>query len=778
MVSPTSSTPPVTSHFLQPASDKPLTPETTIDEVVVGNPAMLDEAIDLIAKHGDSQKPLPVTTKWDAVKMPVRTDLYRGFNFNNDPHPDFILVRSFTIFVAPGEPTTTISFLARILGNAETDKAKKLSDDMIKGAKLLWWGENPGKEIPVRGLFASESVYTAGGHNVEFIAPHQNDEMIGLVKLWPDDSPEKIDNQSRWEQYEHDSSLLKHIDKVQAYALNSRGYLSILMGLRASLSEGSVAQYEKLSPLMANNLGFAVEELGRRYNLVSKDEVLTRYYNNTDSNYLPFAKAAAKWGEKSLILTSEESTRIAEMQARAASIRAKVTEAFRWKGKTMTRAEFHMTLRRAEDPEEREKLLTAYTGEILKAMKQNSSLFTMIDKLNKIAQNHGYKSYADFVMKVHHGSTVEAFNRLYEDFHQKNKDKLKAFVGELQEVNGGKPVYEWDVDHLTDKLVSKELGGKQVPEIGYKDAIQVAKNYYRDMGFDLDAPPLKGNIIFDTLKREDKYGNAFAEVIGAGEKTWSNTNFDPNQTMPLGNLSAFIHEWMHNIHIITAAKNAHGNVMNAMEGQPGMWTEGIASTMEDTVKSREWMDRYLSGLPDFSDLKLREAIARSNEGATLYQHMMVLSRARWELNLYEAVDAGGKPRSIEERLHYWPTLARNYMHVEAISAEKGALVYSVPHFFNMPVYYVSYEGGIPLAQKAAGMLLGGVKENNTDKMKRGADVIREVFLKGSRLLTLDDIEKELDALLRPPPAPKKAAPKKPPQKSTGGCGCNIGARPF
>ncbi|MBI2981406.1 MAG: hypothetical protein HYY44_03775 [Deltaproteobacteria bacterium] len=674
---------------------------------------------------------------WDAVRSPITTRLFEGLNLDGDSHSDFLFLVSLELYVEPQarERQKTTCFLVRISGNEDSDKTGSPSVEMIKKGALLAVASHPGSSHPITDLKIARR--PDGRSEVSY-------KLFDAAKK--EFVPRNVDNgpvaRNREEQYQNDRHLFDTLFDVQSYLLNSLGYFFILQGAEFSKGTAANEQASKSVTMMYNSLSAPWNHLITRYESIARDPEQVAYYQERDADFIPFMKAMAIAGRKQLFFRREDSDKTAELATRSERLMTESLASYRWKGKGLTRAEFYQTLRETEEPVERRQLLEGYSEAALKAHREG--LFPMVGELNGIARRYGFANYAELVGRLFNGITPMEFDKLVRGFYDANEARIKAFVAELRELNGGKPVNEWDAHYLGDKLARKKLGNSPLPKLKFKDALDVSKRFFKEIGIDLDGPPFAGNIFYDTNKREDKYGNAFAQTLGDGRQAWFNTNFDPAEEISLEDLGTVIHELTHDIHMIQAAQRARGNVAMGIDGNPNTWTESIAFAVDSLVGTKKWMDRYLSHLPQFRDPEIRKAIAEANEGLALYDQMIVLLRARFEINLYEDRDSSGRERPLEERLNFYPELVRRFLHVEAMDGTKGGRIWATPHFAGLPGYYVSYQGGFPTALKATQPIYEGVGKGDSNLLHEGGRRLLRLFGLGARVTSIQEIDAAIE----------------------------------
>ena len=145
---------------------------------------------------------------------------------------------------------------------------------------------------------------------------------------------------------------------------------------------------------------------------------------------------------------------------------------FEWNGKKMGREDYYRALLTVGDPREREEMTVAYDAVTISAMsKEEVGLFSAIDKLNEMAARYGYKNYAEMVVKIYNFASVESFVKMMDDVYARRGAELEQFVKELEGLNGGLMVNEWDVPYLTEGMIRRETGLAELPRISVTDAM-------------------------------------------------------------------------------------------------------------------------------------------------------------------------------------------------------------------------------------------------------------------------------------------------------------------
>lgn len=726
MTSPVQPTLLTTTHF-------PVAEISTVYPVI-GNPKVYDEITEAIRQHGNNQGTIQIQTSFQETRLPITTHLFKNLKLNNDDHGDFLMVRSLEVYTFPGQEAKRgwVQLLTFIPGTTESDKTNEPTDTMIQHSILLSAAYFLGAPQPIGQLTLTD----------------KNNDKIDEIQF-TDRGQTKTYDALKPNQTFNDQALFDALFNAQAFLFNQVGYLDILLAVHDIGNKAAEAQVKSITTFY-NQLSFGFQTLKTCYQNILKSPRLKAKYEKEKPDFLPLSRIMIAEADKVLALPKKELDKIAELSTRSEKLMKEALDQFRWQEgdwakKKMERAEFYKTLAETTDPAKRRDLVEKYSAVVVGAHQQG--LFPMIEELNKIARQYGYKSYPDYYDRVNYGMSPEDFAALVESFHQKSSATLAEYIGELQKMNGGQPVYEWDVDYLSERYIKEKTGGS-LPKLTFEEAYAIAKRWFQDIGWDLDQPPFKDKIFFDMKKRDNKKGNAFATTIDDGSRAWFNTNFDPNEKIALEDLNTVIHELTHDAQFIFGARHGKGNLVTGYGGSPSTWVEGSAFAMGDIVYNRSWMDRYLSHLPEFKDPKVRAVAADVLNKQQVYKNMMVLCRALWENNLYQDKNPEGSPRSLATRQHFWQEITKKYMHVETMDATKGGYIYATPHFAGSPGYYVSYGGGRPLGVQVLEPIYAALSKNNPSLLRQGGNVFRRVLEEGARNLTAQDLSQAIEKAKR------------------------------
>ncbi len=707
---------------------------------ILGNPVLAQEIMNVVKAHGDSQKPIETLSPMNGVSTESKTRILSGLNFDGDSHPDFLLVQSFEIFVAPSEEDKreTVAFLAVVSGAAVSDRSGLPTSDMIKAAKLLAISSCAGSGNPIRSVVVQKGTEP----NVDLVKyqafdPSTQSFVSKDVDLAGGSPVSSAD-------------IYNSLFKISAYFEDTTGYLSSALLAQRSKGEDAENIKKKAVAALYNRLSFAFGELERRYNTLK----VRGGVDVIDGVNLTFARVLIEESRKSLLLSEEDKNREGEIIARSQKVFGAERDKFQWNGKTMSRSMFYNKLATIEDPKEREALAAAYSVSTIAASKQDGGLLSAIDKLNEIAQRYGYQNYADFSLKVNYGTDEVSFRKSIDQVSAKDGEKLDAFLNELKSANNGQPVHGWDVGYLTNKLIMARTGLEALPTIPAAKALEIIKRYYADIGIDLDKPPYAGNIFYDIKARQDKYPNAATEGIVDGSKAWYTGQVDPTKELSLQDFDTMLHELGHAIQFITGSGEVAGGnyLMNSTNSQTVAFAEGYAMSNQYLVYTQGFMDRYFADLPQFKDPKLREVIGNVKGGWTVYDRMKVMVRALQEMEMYHTKGKDGRYRSFEERVSAIAEMPKHYLHVETTPDKLD--FWSIPHPHGINLYYSNYSAGRETAEIVGEDYINAI--NGEGPIENSAAMALEVFKQGVKLRTQADIR----AFVEKRRAEKAATPEK------------------
>lgn len=705
-------------------------------DFLVGNPKLLEELKEKIrAKAQDDSSSIKTSIAWDVIWMPVVTAIQSDLDFNGDQYKDFLVLEQFTVFVEPdpARPQRTIAFLMKVMGDEKSEKAQMPSLEQTKQAQVLAVADRLGLSNPFSGIKVIK-----GDSGVQVLWSEYDEASDSFI----DGQFALGESENLQIRFEADKEVFEKSADIVGYLYWGAGIFDAMEMAENDIGLEAWSAYSAQTPAFLKKLAAPLFYLNNRAGQIEKNQQLKDFYLGRDHDFLVLVQALFADASQSLLLSELDKKQVQDYAQKNDKAMQDALSAFRWKDKKITRAEFYSTLAEEPDAKEREQLLKSYSATVLEAHKK--AMFQTIEPLNKIAEKYGYPYFTALTTTELYDISPKQYQEVVDRYYESNKETLDQFVSELTSLNGGQTPYEWDVQFLSAALVKKKLNGKDIPKVSYDQAIHTVKNFYHDIGFDLDPLLERGDIFLDTNKRDNKKGNAAATMFEDGSKAWFTANFDQSEKIVLEDMATVLHEFAHDLHFIYSAKKARGNAVFGFVGNPNMWTEGIATALDGHVLLRPFLDRYLKELPDFSDPELRRVIGEVNEKLAVYEKLMLMCRALWDINLYRTVDENGNAISLEERLNHWPFLVKKYLHVKAIPGTEGGRVYATPHFPATPGYYVSYTGGHTTAMHAVENITKGLENQNAKQLRYGGQVLRHLFEMGARLQTVEQIDAAID----------------------------------
>ena len=371
---------------------------------------------------------------------------------------------------------------------------------------------------------------------------------------------------------------------------------------------------------------------------------------------------------------------------------------------------------------------------------------SFIAKANRFAKGQGYANYAELRVQEKYKVSVADYKKMAIAILARNKPKIEQTIKEMRPfMDPSRPAWELNMYYLHEEKrarAMKVLGLKEEPTLLDKEAVEVVKAFYKNMGFDVDHPPLDGKVILDLWAREKKTpSGAYQVPIQFGQTNVLMTTYKPDKGISLDDLAwQLTHELGHAVHFIYATKNANGSPFGGAEPSNSVaLREGIGMIFQRVSKTKEFMDRYLARYPQFSNPKVREALATGYAEYDTFWQSVCVARALWEINLYEQETA-----SMENRLNYWGELGLKYLGYDDIGLATSKVTFyntSYMHPALDPLQYIAYNIGDDFIGQVSGDLQRAIGSGEQDKIHAAFDRFAKLLEKGGALYTVQDAEK-------------------------------------
>ena len=165
-----------------------------------------------------------------------------------------------------------------------------------------------------------------------------------------------------------------------------------------------------------------------------------------------------------------------------------------------------------------------------------------IAKANHLAKNQGYANYAELRVWEKYKVSVADYKKIAATILAGNKPKIEQTIKEMRPfMDPNRPAWELNMYYLHEEKrarAMKVLGLKEEPTLLDKEAVEVVKAFYKNMGFDVDHPPLDGKVILDLWAREKKApSGAYQVPIQFGRTNVLMTTYKPDKGVSLDDFS-------------------------------------------------------------------------------------------------------------------------------------------------------------------------------------------------------------------------------------------------
>ncbi len=361
---------------------------------------------------------------------------------------------------------------------------------------------------------------------------------------------------------------------------------------------------------------------------------------------------------------------------------------------------------------------------------------------NRIAEKAGYKNYAELQFEIRYGMKPQQYIQAAELLLSKNMLLLEAAIEEMRRlVPEGYQIWDnniWDMFDLKKRTALKNIGIESVPDLSFDEAMFAVKNYYKDLGFDLDSPPFKGNIVIEPWIRDDKPASDSELPIGDGSKCVITLNYEPSGRLDIESLQTLTHEIGHAIHSILASQNAIGSGLLGFNGTKEEITEGAAMMLQTPVTSKAWMDKYLAGFPTFAREDVREVMAKETKEYSTWWHSVTIVRALWEIGLYD------ESKPMDERIDAWRELNVKYLGYDDIGLSAATatsyLMLDYHHPVKKPLFYSSYTISQSMREPFVDAIITGLS-GDTAALRAQSQKLKKLFEAGARIQSVDEMKR-------------------------------------
>lgn len=665
---------------------------------VVGNPDLFDEYQRLIAHRLPmDSSPLELSTPMDASQMLVVRDIVAGVDVNNDGYADAIEGRAFRIgYGTENNPYKWVTFTSIFFGSKENEYVVGASPVLPEHADIT---------SAFEGINFYQSDYTYWENSAKLIVENRDQNFF-------------------------DKQVSYALYSVMTFCYNSLGYFQLIeVVAKKYLSEAKKYRLA-LDSAIKPELSFALESLGR-WSQEETEPLYQKAFSNMLKEFYDFHPEL------------EDLSRASERQNLSQSIIYDQQCDGRYKRILEKMEELKLPLSKLSSLT---RLAVLTESQIMRGGLFDPNETGFVAKANEYAVSHGYRNYAEMRMMEYYGLTVEEYKKFAYGILERNIEQNKKIIREMNiKLNISGPI--WDINANTlirqmRELAFKELGLENEPTLSVKEAMSVAKKFYRDIGFDLDALPYQGRIVFDLYARKEKDGGFGGGMGGDGKACGVFMHFDPEKKLTLYDLNVLIHEIAHSLHSIYGSKYARGSSLIGtayVERLAPALSEGIAKGFGEIVYKRKWIDTYLADIEGFTREDVRQTLSKEYQQEMFYLDSRLLALTLWEINLYEEYDESGTYKSMFERLNFWKKLCVKYLSHEDIDIDlfDGSLrPAGTPHLTWRSMYLSSYTSGMVIRDIIAQNILSALSVVNSSLRSSHIQPIKDLMEKGGQISSL------------------------------------------
>ena len=423
----------------------------------------------------------------------------------------------------------------------------------------------------------------------------------------------------------------------------------------------------------------------------------------------------------SLVLSSEDLIYRAKALGDLTKEFQKLEKTLEWKGEKMSHTKYEELLRQEMDEKTRRKMALNYERHYAPMYKKGGKFHQFVEKMNEIARKYGYNNYAEMRIQEKFGVSMADFKEWVADTMAATEADARAYVEDLKTFSGKKRLDYWDVDPISKEWALKEAGLEKMPEIPAKDALRILKQFYKDMGYDLDQIPYK-NITMDPFAHPMKYDAAGVAATATPSHAYFTSNIDPEKKIPLNSFETMLHEMLHDIHYMTSGQ-VGGGYSSYQNGMYAYVAESITMTTQDLpFGTPELMKKYFGKLPGFND-KFCEVYPAMKRKQNAFMIRRLLTMAMGEINLYESDKRWNK------RVRWFEDVCEDKLFVKPKTLKMGQIQFrSHSYGEQSQMGYASYPLGFATVKRIREAI---IKEGTPEELKAYGDAVRKIMEGGA-----------------------------------------------
>ena len=330
--------------------------------------------------------------------------------------------------------------------------------------------------------------------------------------------------------------------------------------------------------------------------------------------------------------------------------------------KEVNKTELFKILQNEKNPDIRKK---AYEAKIKSGDTIASDLIEFVKMRNEYAKTKGYENFFEYKLKEEYEVDIDFLNKLLDEVYSKTKNKIKEIQNKKQKdlknffkTEELKPYhYGLLLDNNSEKYVNDILKNK--------DIVEISKNIYKNMGYDVDKMISEKKLTLDLFPRKGKNTHGFCFGVEAGK----DSRILANLTNNVSSLDTLNHEMGHCVYDLGISTSLP--FLDKSPASPAL-TEAIAMMMGDIIK----LENNLASIVEEEPLNEFKKSLIEDEVNFVSKSLLIIN---FEREFYS------NPNQDPKEL--WKNLSEKYLNRKENLTNEWA---TIPHYLSHPAYYQNY----------------------------------------------------------------------------------------
>ncbi len=370
-------------------------------------------------------------------------------------------------------------------------------------------------------------------------------------------------------------------------------------------------------------------------------------------------------------------------------------------GKEVSKAEISKILQTEPDENIREK---AYQANLKGGDLISEDMREFVKLRNNFALKKGYSNYFEYKLKEDYEVELPYLEKMIDEVYSNSIDSIKSIISkkhnELKEFFKTDKLKQYHYGFLTgsnpEKLVNDSIKTKE-------QVVEIAKNTYKSMGYDVDKLLEEGKLTLDLFPRKGKNTHGFCFNIDAGK----DARILANLTNNINSIDTLNHEMGHCVYTLGVSRDLP---FIDREEYPAM-TEAVAMMMGDIVKRENILKDLVE--PEIFD-KFKNTF-KEDEASFVTKALTIID---FEKEMYKNPD--------QDLKKLWHDMRVKYQLTDEDEIPDNVWA-TIPHYLSHPAYYQNYFRASVIKAQIYNFLkstLGNITEN-----KNTAEFLKEKLFK-------------------------------------------------